>query len=252
MKVPMEMTAIRPAIRPTTTAEPWPTRSRLSGTRIQHNTPAPASPIQSSNSDVRERSVQKPMATFSRARVRMSAVSSTIRTIARAAREVQEVREIERKSSAPSGGRSGAHASFLAAPALAAGALEQLFLESEGCRDVLIAIAARYELRVFVQHSLDHGQRDAKTSRHVAADAEILGMRNLTRKAGRIITAADHIRGPVHEVPARAGSLPQSVRRSCRVEVPARAPKAMAIRHRLDDPGTHDLIRGAWRPAHCR
>ena len=74
-----------------------------------------------------------------------------------------------------------------------------------GRGDVLVAVAARHELRVLRQHALHHRQRHAEARRHVVADPEVLGVQPHP-ETGRV-GLAHHVGSAVHEVPAGAGAL---------------------------------------------
>ncbi len=99
---------------------------------------------------------------------------------------------------------------------------------------------------VFGQHRIDHRQGHAEARRHVAADAEILGVQ-LDAKAGRV-TATHHVRGAMHEVPARTGAGAE--RRHHAIE---RQPVGTREGHGLgagaNDAGAHDLVGGLGRLA---
>src|SRR6478752_7933726 len=84
--------------------------------------------------------------------------------------------------------------------------LEQSLLEAMRRGNVFVAVARCHERGVFGQHRIDHWQGYAEARRHVAANPEILGMQ-LDAKAGRI-TATHHVRGAMHEVPARTSTGP--------------------------------------------
>ncbi len=124
---------------------------------------------------------------------------------------------------------------------LRAGRLEHLGLQAIGGGDVLVAVTARDELGVFVEHALDHRQRDAEAGRHVAADAEILRMQAHAETGG--IRAANHVRRAMHEVPARARALAERIDHAIERQA-LRARERHRFGDRLDDPGAHDLVGG--------
>ena len=126
------------------------------------------------------------------------------------------------------------------------GALEQRLLQPMRGRDVLVAESLRHELGVFGEHRIDHRQRDAEARRHVAADAEILGVQ-LDAKARRV-TAAHHVRRAMHEVPARARAGAERGHHALERQL-VRVGEGHGLGAGADDAGAHDLVGGLGRLA---
>ena len=85
------------------------------------------------------------------------------------------------------------------------------------------------------------GSDTPKRRRHVAADAQILGV-ELDAEAGRI-AAADHVRRAMHEIPARAGAGAERGHHAIERQL-VRARERHGFGAGADDAGAHDLVGG--------